>query len=120
MPERRKNDRVRLLKPVQAKVRTYSPAKVLDLSEGGLLLTLAHPLCPGDRHEVRLLVDGDEVVVHAVVRRCWLDRREVNPEGARVHVYSAGLEFLEVQPGLLQRLPEESIVHVRVEPEETP
>jgi len=118
MGERRKSERVKLLKPVSAKVRTYSPAKVHDLSERGLLLTLAHPLNPGDRHEVRIQVDVEEVSVRAVVRRCWLTSTQVGGDGDRVHVYSAGLEFDSLQPGLLERLPEESIVHVRVEPDE--
>ena len=118
MAERRKADRVKLLKPVSAKVRTYSPAKVLDLSEKGLLLTLAHPLNPKDRHEVRIQVDGGEVTTFAIVRRCWLTTTEAGAEGGRARVYSAGLEFETLQTGLVERLPQESVVHVSVEPGE--
>lgn len=115
MAERRRAPRLKLLKPVQAKVRTYALAKVLDVSESGLLLEIEHALSPGDRHQVRIQVEGGDEVLRATVRRCWLERTDRDAEGLRVRVYHAGLEFEKPDPDLLDRLPGESLVKVHVE-----
>lgn len=115
MAERRRAPRVRLLRPIGAKVRTYSPARVLDISRDGLLLQLDHPLSPGDHHELHIQLDGEDLVVKAVVRRCWLQGSGRDDQGERIRHYRAGIQFDHPQPGLIEHLPEDSVLHVDVE-----
>lgn len=96
-------------------MRTYSPARILDISRDGLLLQLEHPLSPGDHHELRIQLEEEELVVSASVRRCWLQGMGKDANGERIKFYQAGIEFAQPQPALLEHLPEDSILHVDVE-----
>ncbi|MEW6336652.1 MAG: PilZ domain-containing protein [Acidobacteriota bacterium] len=102
--ERRRVARITPAQPVEAKVKTSLPARILDISSRGAQLEVANCLKPNVICELRLhLIDG-EVTVRALVRRCraWgfgLDERE-----QRVLLYRAGVEFSEMAPEVLTRL----------------
>lgn len=86
--ERRRGSRIRLAKPLPARVRAINEALIRDLSTGGALIETGRALAPGSRCEVHLALG--ELKAHATARvaRCHL-----LAGGTR---YEAGLEFEKI------------------------
>ena len=104
MTERRAVPRVEPKKPLSARVRTFMPARIVDISSRGAQIELATSLRPQVPCDLRIQLETGEVVVRAVVRRCraWgfgLDERD-----QRVLLYRAGIEFEEAPPEELTRM----------------
>jgi hypothetical protein len=114
-PERRRSQRLQLIAPLTAKVRSFTSAQVVDVSEGGLLLRIQKPLPHGALYEMRLELPAGETIVHGVVRRCWLVGFETDEEGDRVRSHLAALEFTPPAPELLGRIPPEFTLQISVE-----
>ncbi len=114
-PERRKSQRLRLIAPLAAKVRTFASAQVVDVSEGGILLRIRKPLPAGAVYEMRLQLPSGEVSVRGMVRRCWLVGFETDEEGDRVRSHHAAMEFTAPAPELLGRIPTEFTLQISVE-----
>ena len=86
--ERRRGTRIRLAKPLAARVRTINDAIVRDLSKGGALIETGRALAPGSRCEVHLVLGERKANAVARVARCHL-----LPGGLR---YEAGIEFEKI------------------------
>ena len=104
MTERRAVPRVEPKRPLSARVRTFVPARIVDISSRGTQIELATSLRPEVPCDLRIQLDAGEVVVRAVVRRCraWgfgLDERD-----QRVLLYRAGIEFEEPAPEALMKM----------------
>jgi hypothetical protein len=104
MTERRAVPRGEPKRPLSARVKAFLPARIVDLSERGVQIELAAILRPQVPCDLRIQLDGGEVVVRGLVRRCraWgfgLDERD-----QRVLLYRAGLEFEATPPEALLQL----------------
>ena len=104
MTERRAVPRGEPKRPLSARVKAFLPARIVDLSERGVQIELAAILRPQVPCDLLIQLDGGEVVVRGLVRRCraWgfgLDERD-----QRVLLYRAGLEFEATPPEALLQL----------------
>jgi hypothetical protein len=120
MEERRKTPRLKLEKPVAAKVRTFVSGQMLDVSAGGLLMRVRKPLAVGTVYAMRLVFPDAQVEVFGTVRRCWLAGFDTDEEGDRVRAYNAGLEFDTATPELVGRFRPGDALQIHLEPGEGP
>lgn len=104
MIERRRAPRIRLAWTLQAKVRAYVPARVVDVSTTGALLEVDHPLPPRTACTLRLPVNGDELQLAAVIRRCSVGGYGLNERGEKTVLYKAGVAFEALDPALVIKL----------------
>ncbi len=102
--ERRNALRVKLKKPIKAKVRTYAPATVLDISTTGLLMSAEHPLPPRSGCDLKITQEETVVTLRGSVKRSWLHGLEENDRGLRSPIYRIAMQFDEPVPDLLERL----------------
>lgn len=91
--ERRRGARLRLPKPLPARVRAVTEAFVHDLSKGGALIETTRALAPGSRCEVHLELGDLKANATARVARCHLL--------AGGTLYEAGLEFEKIDDATL-------------------
>ena len=73
------------------KVRSIVPARIVDISQGGLQLELSTSLRPGTSCEVTVPTMSGTVQLRAAVRRCRA-RSTTGEDGIRL-LYYAGLKF---------------------------
>ena len=104
MTERRAVPRVEPKKPLPARVKTFMPARIVDISSRGAQIELATSLRPEVPCDLRIKLQPRDVVIRAIVRRCraWgfgLDERD-----QRVLLYRAGIEFEEPAPEALTEM----------------
>ncbi len=114
--ERRKFERLRLDRPVDASLHALIGGKILDVSADGLLVRVQKRLDVGETYAVRLVFADDEVDVTGTVRRCRLAGFETDGEADRVRAYLAALEFERPVPGLTSRFRPGEALDVRMEP----
>jgi c-di-GMP-binding flagellar brake protein YcgR len=91
MEERRQFPRYPAPKSVYGRVRSIIPARVVDISLGGIQLELTSSLRPGTTCDVTIPTMAGPLQVKAAVRRCRA-RSVHSDEGTRL-LYCAGLEF---------------------------
>jgi c-di-GMP-binding flagellar brake protein YcgR len=77
-------------------IRAQVPTRVLDVSVGGALLVVNHPLEVGTIYDFALEVEDDTLWVQAEVRRCV-----AAASGADHHV---GVQFVGIDPHDEERL----------------
>jgi len=104
--ERRGAERVKLTWTLQAKVKAYLPARVIDVSSTGVLLELDHPLPPRTACVIKISCEAAEVQLPAVIRRCCVGGHGTNEKGQKIVLYHAGLAFESPDPQALTRLGE--------------
>ena len=104
MNERRSEPRLELTEPLAAKVKASVPARVMDLSVHGVQLEIAQSLRPNVSCELRVQLDGSEIGVRALVRRCRAIGFGFNELQQKVLLYRAGLEFQDVSLEIKERL----------------
>jgi len=85
-------------------VRAEVPARLLDLSLGGALLSIATPLSPGAIHDFALELEGENLWVQAEIRHC----RPSDRGG-----YQVGVQFVGIDPRDERRLGEYLGTHGR-------
>jgi hypothetical protein len=93
--ERRSLPRFTPNRPLTAKVRAFLPARVLDISLGGMQVELAHSLPPRATCDLRFLLDDEEVLLRGTVRRCQVWGSGEDEAVHKVLIYRAGIEFDE-------------------------
>jgi hypothetical protein len=98
MTERRAVPRLELQKPLPARVKTFLPARIIDISSRGAQLELATSLRPEVPCDLRIQLESGDIVVHAIVRRCRAWGFGLNEKDQRVLLYRAGIEFDEPAP----------------------
>jgi hypothetical protein len=91
MDERRQHPRLPVADPVYGRVRSIVPARIIDISQGGLQLELSTSLRPGTNCEVTVPTLSGTIQLRAAVRRCRA-RSVTSEEGVRL-LYYAGLQF---------------------------
>jgi hypothetical protein len=89
---------------MQARVKAYMPARVLNISTSGVLLELTHPLPPKTGCALKIACDFEEVNLQALVRRCIVGGHGKNEKGEKIVLYHAGLAFDRMDPATLQLL----------------
>jgi hypothetical protein len=104
MNERRAVPRVEPRKPLSARVKTFMPARIVDISSRGAQIELATSLRPEVPCDLRIKLEPHDIAMRAIVRRCraWgfgLDERD-----QRVLLYRAGIEFEEPAPEALAEM----------------
>jgi hypothetical protein len=104
MAERRRAQRVRLSGNMQARVKAFMPARILNISTSGVLLELTHPLPPKVSCNLKIACDFEEVNLQAVVRRCIVGGHGKNEKGEKIVLYHAGLAYDRMDPATLQLL----------------
>gem|GEM_PF-2302109 len=104
--ERRKATRVRLTWTLQAKVKAYLPARVIDVSSTGVLLELNHPLPPRTPCSIKIACEAEEVLLSAIIRRCCVGGHGTNEKGQKIVLYHAGLAFENPDPKAISKLGE--------------
>jgi hypothetical protein len=104
MTERRAVPRVELPKPLLARVKTFLPARIVDISSRGAQLELATSLRPEVPCDLRIQLESGDIVVHAIVRRCRAWGFGLNEKDQRVLLYRAGVEFKEPAPEALMKV----------------
>jgi c-di-GMP-binding flagellar brake protein YcgR len=80
-----------MISEIRGTARGQIPARLLDLSVGGALLSLSMPLEVGAIHDFALQIEGQTVWVQGEVKRS-------SPE-ARGQGYELGVEFIGIDPG---------------------
>lgn len=73
------------------------------MSANGVQLEIAQSLRPNVNCELRVRLDGGEVGVRAMVRRCRAIGFGIDENQRRVLLYRAGLEFTDVTPEVQER-----------------
>ena len=104
MLERRRAPRIRLAWTLQAKVKAYVPARVIDVSTTGALLEVDHPLPPRTACTLRLPINGDELQLPAIIRRCTVGGHGLNEKGEKTVLYLAGVAFQSFDPAMVAKL----------------
>ncbi len=104
MNERRATARVAPMEPIPVKLKSSLPARVLDISAGGVLVEVATSMRPEADCELRVHVADGEVTVRAKVRRCKAWGFGLDESDRRVLLYRAGLQFLELPAEALGKL----------------
>jgi hypothetical protein len=104
MDERRAVPRVEPSKPLPARVKTFLPARIVDISSRGAQIELATSLRPEVPCDLRIQLDTGDIVVHGIVRRCRAWGFGLDEKDQRVLLYRAGIEFEEAAPEALTRM----------------
>ena len=92
MNERRMFPRLTLDSPVEAYARSWVPARVIDISEGGVQLESEVPLRPGLTFDLGMMVEGRRLVAQVAVRRARAELA-VDGRGGKRMLYRAGAMF---------------------------
>ncbi len=104
MSERRATARVAPSEAIPVKLKSSLPARVLDISPGGVQVEVGTSLRPEADCELRVqLVDG-EMLVRAKVRRCRAWGFGLDESDRRVLLYRAGLQFSDLPAESLTKL----------------
>ncbi len=106
MFERRASQRVCPEKPLNARLKTSVPVKVVDISTRGVQLELPNALPVKDTCELRLLMDDGDVLLRGKVRRCQVWGWKLGEEQPKVLLYRAGLQWDEGSRLAMSRLVE--------------
>jgi len=104
MTERRAVPRLELQKPLPARVKTFLPARIVDISPRGAQLELATSLRPKVPCDLRIQIEGGDIVVHGMVRRCRAWGFGLDEKDQRVLLYRAGIEFDQPVPEALSKM----------------
>jgi hypothetical protein len=104
MDERRAVPRVEPSKPLPARVKTFLPARIVDISSRGAQIELATSLRPEVPCDLRIQLETGDIVVHGIVRRCRAWGFGLDEKDQRVLLYRAGIEFEEAAPEALTRM----------------
>lgn len=104
MDERRAVPRVEPQKPLRGRVKTFLPARIVDISSRGAQLELATSLRPEVPCDLRIQLESGDIVVHAIVRRCRAWGFGLDENDQRVLLYRAGIEFEEAAPEALTKM----------------
>ena len=104
MTERRAVPRLELQKPLPARVKTFLPARIVDISSRGAQLELATSLRPKVPCDLRIQIEGGDIVVHGTVRRCRAWGFGLDEKDQRVLLYRAGIEFEQPVPEALTKM----------------
>ena len=100
MMERRRCRRIAPPHPLQARIKSKEHALVVDLTPYGTLLEASLPLAPRSEYRLALSVDGGELRLRGVVRRCRVGMGSFD-QGL---VFVAGVEFVPMEKDLQQSL----------------
>jgi hypothetical protein len=104
MNERRATARVTPAEPIPVKLKSALPARVLDISSGGIQVEVATSLRPEADCELRVQLADGEMVLRARVRRCRAWGFGLDESDRRVLLYRAGLQFADLTAEALGRL----------------
>lgn len=104
MTERRAVPRVEPQKPLPARVKTFLPARIVDISSKGAQLELATSLRPELLCDLRIQLESGDIVVHGIVRRCRAWGFGLDEKDQRVLLYRAGIEFDVPAPEALTKM----------------
>jgi len=96
MNERRAAARVAPPEPIPVKLKSSLPARVVDISAGGVQVEVGTSLRPEAECELRVQLSEGEIVVRAHVRRCRAWGFGLDESDRRVLLYRAGLQFAEL------------------------
>lgn len=94
MDERRRHPRLRPSRDITGKVKSTMDFRVVDISEGGVLVETRLGLPPATVCELKLSLFGSDLVVKAEVRRCRAQLSKTD-SGCKV-AYRSGLEFVKL------------------------
>lgn len=94
MLERRRHPRLQPSRDITGKVKSTMDFRVVDISEGGVLVETRLGLPPATICELKVSSFGSEFVVKAEVRRCRAQLTKTDT-GCKV-AYRSGLEFVEL------------------------
>lgn len=94
MIERRSHPRLQPSRDITGKVKSTMDFRVVDISEGGVLVETRLGLPPATVCELKVASFGSEFVLKAQVRRCRAQLTKTD-SGCRV-AYRSGLEFVEL------------------------
>lgn len=94
MQERRRHPRHTPSQNISGKVKSTIDFKVVDISEGGVLVETKLGLPPSAVCELKVSSFGTEFILKAEVRRCRAQLTQTDA-GCRV-AYRSGLEFVDV------------------------
>ena len=104
MNERRATARMAPSEPIPVKLKSSLPARVLDISAGGIQVEVGTSLRPEADCELRVQLSDGEVAVRAKVRRCRAWGFGLDESDRRVLLYRAGLQFSDLPAEALARL----------------
>jgi len=104
MNERRAAARVAPSEPIPVKLKSSLPARVLDISAGGIQVEVGTSLRPEADCELRVQLAEGEIAVRARVRRCRAWGFGLDESDRRVLLYRAGLQFADLPPEALAKL----------------
>ena len=102
MQERRRHPRLQPTSDIMGKVKSTMEFRVVDISEGGVLVETRLGLPPATVCELKVSSFGSEFVIKAEVRRCRAQLTKTDT-GCTV-AYRSGLEFVELDQERKQTL----------------
>jgi len=91
--DRRKSERVKLKKPVSARLATYASGRVVDVSPQGISVKVRKRLKVGSVYRLAIAFPEMKLEMLGTVKRCPLAGFETDEDADRVRVYHAALEF---------------------------
>ncbi len=102
MLERRRHQRLQPTQDITGKVKSTMDFRVVDISEGGVLVETRLGLPPATVCELKVSSFSSELVFRAEVRRCRAQLTKTDT-GCKV-AYRSGLEFVELDDNRLTSL----------------
>ena len=102
MQERRSHPRLHPTRDITGKVKSTMEFRVVDISEGGVLVETRLGLPPATVCELKVASFGSEFVLKAEVRRCRAQLTKTD-SGCKV-AYRSGLEFVELDEDRMSTL----------------
>ncbi len=104
MNERRRERRALLQNEVNARTRSTSTVRILDISTTGMGVQCTEPLPPNKNIIVWVPTASGDLKLRANVRRCRLEMAPSGNGNGSSLVYRAGLEFCDVDDTVRQTL----------------
>ncbi len=91
--DRRGAPRVDIVGTLSGEACVLAPITVTNISHTGVLIECAYPLTVDTANDLRLHLDGEDVVAMVRVAHCRIAKL-----GHELVRYAAGLEFMDLQP----------------------
>jgi len=91
--DRRGAPRVDIVGTLSGEVSVLAPITITNISRTGVLIECAYPLTVDSANDLRMHLDGDDVVAMVRVAHCRIAKL-----GHELVRYAAGLEFVDLQP----------------------
>jgi len=106
MNDRRRSERIPVVREVVGRVKATVPARIVDISRHGMQVEIPAALRPTVACDICIQAPGGELKVRARVQRCRARALTPSENGEKLLVYRAGMEFIGMDEATWHRFTE--------------